>query len=102
VNNLTATSSSFSSSAILNVQTNTAYLGNLVASDAFAPGISSFAGSTVDPSITLGTTDPAYNLEFSPGLVGPRPTPEPASLALLGTAVAPLAALRRRFTPTCA
>jgi hypothetical protein len=51
--------------------------------------------SSVDPTITLDTTDPAYSLEFSP-----PPTPEPGSFALALTGVVAIfgaGLVRRRF-----
>jgi hypothetical protein len=49
------------------------------------------AQASVDPTITLDTTDPAYSLAFSPA-----PTPEPGSfwLALTGATAMAIAGAR--------
>jgi hypothetical protein len=64
------------------------------------PGFTLTESSSVDPTITLDTTDPAYSLDFSPGLgvPTPSPTPEPSTLMLASTGLAGAFSLaRRRF-----
>jgi hypothetical protein len=71
---------SFSVDQTFDVYTNTALM---VLMSVSVNGTGGTASAFVDPTITLDTTDPAYSLEFSPGLL--RPTPEPSSLMLLAT-----------------
>lgn len=71
------------------VQTDTPYLITMSVDSlysgegAYLPG-SYVASSAIDPTITLDTSDPAYSLEFSPGLI-PASTPEPATETLCAT-----------------
>jgi hypothetical protein len=91
-------SDSFNISQVLNVETGVPYLVNIYTSDSIQeqsyPISGSFsAASSVDPTITLATDDPAYSLQFSPGLISS--TPEPSSLALFSTGIAGIAAFAR-------
>jgi hypothetical protein len=82
------TSGSFNVNTTLQVATDTVYgveieSGILVASLSGDSTPQLYTGeSSVDPTIALDTTDPAYSLEFSPA-----PTPEPGSLWLALTGV---------------
>lgn len=83
-------SSGFNIAQTLQVQTNTPYVVRLYATNSILAGPSGTTGqfsasSSIDPTIRLDTTDPAYSLDFSPGLIGANPTPEPASLLLVGS-----------------
>jgi hypothetical protein len=95
--------SSFNLNQTLTVETNTAYLVDIFTDDSLSepqsgnPG-SYFATSTVDPTITLDTTDPAYSLEYSAGLGVPSSsaTPEPSTLMLVATGLSGAFSLARR------
>jgi hypothetical protein len=71
---------SFSVDQTFDVYTNTALM---VLMSVSVNGTGGTASAFVDPTITLDTDDPAYSLEFSPGLSSP--IPEPSSLLLLTT-----------------
>ena len=93
----------FNISQIFEVETDTAYTVNIYTSDSILQQATSLTGnfyadSSVDPTITLATTDPAYTLEFSPGVLGTAATPEPSSLLLVltGLASVPAFTIRRR------
>jgi hypothetical protein len=84
----------------LTVNTNTIYqvvtqsIESLVNSGSTAAPIDLTSSASVDPTITLDTTDPAYSLALSPA---PVPTPEPNYLALTGACLAiRLLVVRRR------
>lgn len=88
------------------VLTNTVYDVDLETSAGFyavRPTGDYNATATLDPTLTLDTTDPAYTLQFSPGLLDTTSaaTPEPSSLLLAATGLLTSAArLRRRRTPS--
>jgi hypothetical protein len=88
------TSGSFTTDTTLQVNTNTSYTVevadeinlNSITGDSTAQLYS--AQVSIDPTLTLDTSDPAYSLEVSPA-----PTPEPASIWLMLTGVGALSAL---------
>lgn len=90
---------SFSVADTLSVLTNTQYIvdldtnvGLMAFSNNTVPDLS--ASSSIDPTITLASTDPAYSLQFSPVAA-----PEPCSLLLVGTGiVTSIVCWRRRWT----
>jgi hypothetical protein len=92
-------SDSFSVDDTLNISTDTVYdvqvltdvLLRSESTIALSPPDLS-ASATVDPTITLDTTDPAYSLDFSPA-----PVPEPSTILLSAPCLAfGLLALQRR------
>ncbi len=84
---------SFSVDQTFDVYTNTALM---VLMSVSVNGTGGTASAFVDPTITLGTDDPAYSLEFSPGLSSP--IPEPSSLLLLTTGLLGGVGVIRRYT----
>jgi len=88
--------------------TETAYNGLTVVDTQSVSGTSSFSPGTVPlvtvtgaadiTSVTIGTTNDAggFALYGGAGAPGPTPVPEPASLALIGAAIAGLGAVRRK------
>jgi hypothetical protein len=97
----TPPTASFSLDQTISVMTNVPYEVSIEANSQLIVNSSRsgtfMASASVDPTITLDTSDPAYSLEFSPGLITtPAPTPEPTSLTLLATGLAGVAAFGRR------
>jgi hypothetical protein len=78
---------------VIQVLTNTAYVVELYTNTSITGAIYGGAAANVDPTLTLTTTDPAYSLQFSPGLL---PTPEPSTLLLAATGLASCVATARR------
>jgi|SRR6185312_1667587 len=81
---------------VIAVLTNTPYLVELYSDTYITKGPNGGAASSIDPTISLDTTDPAYSLQFSPGVLAAA-TPEPSSFVLLGTALSGAFAIRRRL-----
>lgn len=92
-----ASPATFNVNQDIDVQTNLGYVVELYAT---AAGSGGTAHTVVDPTITLATDDPAYALEFSPGVLNPvAPTPEPSTLLLAGTGLLTFAGAMRRRLP---
>lgn len=74
----------FSVNGPFDLETDMVYAVEMNTQYSIGPGAVT-ASAFVDPTITLDTTDPAYSLEFSPGLIPTSTTPEPSSLLLVAT-----------------